>query len=209
MEQRTNKINEKKSKKGRQVILLGLLWLFYLAVLFFLSKIYLADIYFKKSQALLNIGDEKNAFSYVNKAISLNPYEPNYYRGRAKVNTIRLVAVASEEDVKKDILFDLQKAYSLNPTNLVTIRNSIPLYYFIAVRDLSVGPGASNVDEKYIDYTKEFFRAAKRNYWNDVGVISSLAKYEKKLGLKIEYEESLERIEFLRPDLPEWNESFR
>ncbi|MFZ2663843.1 MAG: hypothetical protein WAX66_00560 [Patescibacteria group bacterium] len=192
----------------RNIFLIAL-WIIFLIASLLLCRVYIADIYFKKSQVLLKIGDGEDSLLYANKSVSLNPFEPNYYRGRAKVNTVRLVSIDSTGDMKEFILFDLQRALDLNPSNLVTIRNSIPLYYFLAVKDLNTGSGVGNIDEGYISYTKEFFRNTKNSYWNDAGVISSVAKYEKKLGLVDEYEESVERIKELRPDLLEWNDSFR
>jgi hypothetical protein len=173
-------------------------------------RMYSADTYFKKSQTLIGTGEEKLVLKDATKAISLNPYEPNYYRGRAKVLIVRSLPYSNKNsELKLQILADLKKAYTLNPTNLVTIRNSIPLYYFLAVKDLSLTSGPKNLDEEFVNYTKDFFAITKDAYWNDAGVIASLAKYEKKLGLDTEYEKSVERIKILRPDLLEWHESFR
>ena len=104
---------------------------------------------------------------------------------------------------------DIKKAIELNPLNLVTIRNSIPLYYFLAVKDVGNVSGIDNIDTEYLSTVKEFFQNTKYRYWNDAGVISTIAKYEKRLSFTNEYQESTKRISELRPDLLEWYPSFR
>ena len=180
---------------------------FYLNLYIF--KFYNADIYYKKGQEYIKNGDEKRALYYADKAVTMNPYEPNYYRGRAKIKTVLLASTQNNIKIKQEIYDDLKKALELNKNNLVTIRNSIPIYYFLAVGDVYKAPGKDNYDEKYVELVKDFFNDTKRNYSNDVGVLVSIAKYEKKLGLEESYQDSVTRIEFLRPDLLQWHELFR
>jgi len=197
-------------KSLKRKLLLILVWIVYSLIFCFLMRMYVADTYYKKAQSLIETGSNNIVFNSASKAISLNPYEPNYYRGQAKVFVVRLLTYTDRNrEAKLGILTNLKKAYELNPSNLVTIRNSIPLYYFLAVKDISLTSGEENIDGEFVTYTKDFFEMAKNRYWNDAGVISSLAKYEKKLGLSNEYEVSVERIKVLRPDLLEWHESFR
>jgi hypothetical protein len=199
-----------KTENTIKKISLTLIWVLFGFVCLFFIKIYLADVFYRKSQALIETGSDRVILESINKAISLNPYEPNYYRGRAKINIVRFLPDANTPySVKQGIIADLYKAYDLNPNNLVTIRNSIPLYYFLAVKDINVPAGKENIDSEYAPYTIEFFKMVKKIYWNDAGVIASIAKYEKKLGFDNDYEVSVERIKTLRPDLLEWNEAFR
>lgn len=183
-------------------------------ILFFLSmhrvlSFYRADINYKKSQELIKITEAESAIFYANKAVGLNPFEPNYYRGRAKINTTFLVKNEDSEKIKEGIYSDLKKAENLNPNNIVTIRNSIPIYYFIAVKDLYISSGADNIDPNYIAPVSDFYKKAKSDYWSDVGVLVSVAKYEKRLGIVDEYGKSVSRIKELRPDILEWHELFR
>jgi hypothetical protein len=104
---------------------------------------------------------------------------------------------------------DLKKAEDLNPDNLVTLRNSIPLYYFLAVEDVFLRSGPDNLDQEYSSETIAFYEKIKERYWSDVGVILSVAKYEKRLGLTDEYRKSVNRVRELRPDLLDWHESLR
>ena len=181
----------------------------YLYLNFYIFKFYNADIYYKKGQGYIKDGNEEKALYYADKAVMANPFEPNYYRGRAKVNTVLLVSSQDKQKVKQEIFDDLKKSFEINKNNLVTIRNSIPIYYFLAVGDIYKAPGDDNYDDKYIGYVKDFFNDIKNRYPNDVGVILSVAKYEKKLGLEESYKNSVGRIKFLRPDLLEWHELFR
>lgn len=169
---------------------------------------HLADVYFRKSQDLLKNESTEKALGFANKAVSLNPLEPNYFRGRAKINVVRLGSFGGTS-LKESVLNDLKTAYNLNPQNLVTIRNSIPLYYFLTMKYMILGPVKENFDEKYLQPAINYLEQAKKSYWTDAGVITEVAGYEKKLGLDADYKESVERIRKIRPDLLDWNDSFR
>ena len=177
----------------KKVLIIILIWAlaFYAAKVFI--TIYQADEYLHQSQVYLTEGDTDMALFSINLAIKNNPLEPNYYRVRAK---ILMVGIAKDE-----AFADLQSAYKLNPNNLVTIRNEIPLYYFLA--------GYPSLDEKYLSLAKNFFEESKMIYKNDAGVVSLIAKYEKKLNLVDEYQESVKMVGVLRPDLLDWYDSFR
>ncbi|MBU1132745.1 hypothetical protein KKG08_00535 [Patescibacteria group bacterium] len=193
----------------RKIILTIVIWGAFSLWSFYWIKIYISDIYFKKSQIYLTAEYVDKAQEYSNKAIKFNPFEPNYYRGRAKVLTVSLVDEKDLGAVKNRILKDLKKAEKLNLNNLVTLRNAVPIYYFLAIGDISLTSGILNLDPVYLPVTKEFFKTLKETYSHDVGVVTLLAKYEKKLGLDAEYLESRKIVERLRPELLDWHESFR
>jgi len=193
----------------RKKILITTIWVVFLSVCFVLSRIYIADFYYKKSQTLITHGYNDQAYRYAVKSINFNPFEPNYYRGRAKVNLVRLVSAEDQEPIKMEVLQDLRKAYSLNENNLVTIRNMFPIYYFLAVKDISLGSSQDNIDASFVDISIRFLEDNKHRFWGDAGVIAEVAGYEKRLGLANEYNESVERIRILRPDLLDWYQSFR
>lgn len=193
-------------------ILVIFIWSVYILLCVIFIRIFFADINYKKSQAMLDEDYSGSAMSLSEKAVNQNPFEPNYYRGRAKVNLIKLLYVEdlpTKSQIKERILADLVKAYSLNENNLVTIRNIFPLYYFLAVKDINLGTAENNTDSKYLEITKDFLESNKKRFWNDAGVVASVAKYEKKLDFIQEYGESVQRIMELRPDLLDWHESFR
>ena len=193
----------------KKISLMVIIWGMFGLWSFYWVKIYISDIYFKKSQVYLTAEKIDKALECADKAVKFNSFEPNYYRGRAKVLTVSLVGKKDASIVKERILKDLKKAEELNPKNLVTLRNSVPIYYFLAVEDVSLTSGILNLDENYLGITKEFFKTLKDKYPHDIGVVTLLAKYERKLGLDEEYLESREIVKDLRPELLEWHESFR
>jgi len=194
-----------------KIFLLILVWVLFFYGFSFLRKTYLADVYYAKSQNLLKKVEAKRSQEYADLAVELNPREPNYSRGRAKVNTVSSVSLSENEQkvLKQKILRDLQNAVNLNDENLVIIRNSIPLYFFLSTKDLNRPATVDNLDLAYLSYARDFFKYAKEKYNHDAGVISLLAKYEKRLNLDEEYNESVELIKTARPDLLDWHESFR
>jgi tetratricopeptide (TPR) repeat protein len=193
--------------------LLGIfaIWVATIFIWKLLWNFYSADLLYEKSQLYLARDDIEMATRLIDKAIQKNRFEPNYYRGRAKTGIVEAGysnGILSEE-AKEKVLADLEKAVSLNPNNLVTLRNCIPLYYFLAVKDISIPAGITNIDEKYLLITRDYFRQVKSRFDHDAGVVVSIAKYEKKLGLTEDFNESVEIIKRLRPDLLEWYESIR
>lgn len=173
-------------------------------------KMYTADYYYRKSQLLISKKTTNEALTFATKAIEKNPLEPRYYWGRAKV---LLTVTASEKEESKETykdlaINDMETAYYLNENNLVTIRNLIPLYYFLAIDDVSKSAEVNNIDENYVEITKEYYEKVKNVSPNDAGVYTLLAKYEKRLGWEEKYKESINKIEGLRPDLLEWHPNF-
>lgn len=165
-----------------------------------------ADESYKDGQRIMKQGNFEVALEQANKSISKNPREPRYYYGRAKI----LLAATSEQEqkiiseYKVDAAKDLIRAKALNPNNLVTHRNIIPLYYFLGIADLQQPSAVDNTDEDFIEIVKGYYQSIKHFSTNDVGIYTLLAKYESKLGLEKELNESLDNIRRLRPDLLEW-----
>lgn len=174
-------------------------------------RLYTADIHFEKSQDLLALSDFDGALYFANSAVEKNPLEPNYYRGRAKVYIASLPSIPEGKvfAYKVRALTDLKQAYDLNPNNIVTIRNSIPLYYFLAANDLSKPASPKNVDPNFLPITNGFYQKVKNRFPNDVGFYVLLAKYQKRLNLVEGYAESADKIEDLRPDLFDWYEGLK
>jgi hypothetical protein len=175
------------------------------------SNNYNADKMYEKAKDAVDKVDLSNAFKYSETAIKLNPLEPNYYRMRARVliNYLPYKDKSVRTFTKQLIVRDLENAYNLNPENLVTIRNIVPLYYFVAVENVSSPAGPANVDPYFVDPAKNFFMLAKNYSKNDVGVYALVAKYEKRLNLMEEYNDSVEKVRDLRPDLLDWYDSFK
>jgi len=180
-------------------ILILLLIIVYVFAIKNFGKLYKADLYYKNAQKLLSSEKGNRAIRSAGIAINFNPNEPRYRLLEAKI-----FLTTRDGNLKAKAVKDLEKAYNLNPKNLVTIRNSVPLYYLIAINDMYKKPGRENLDIKYIGTVKKFFSDTKQKYPNDVGVYVLIAGYEKKLGFDAEYKSSIERIRELRPDLLQW-----
>ncbi len=164
------------------------------------TQLYKADILITKAEIALEQTKTETGLEVANKAIRLNPQEPYYYRQRA-----RIYIVLGKKD---KALADLTKAYELNPNNLATLRNNIPLYYFLSVEDIYQPTTQNNLDQKYIAIAKQYLSELKHRFPNDVGTLVDIAKYEQKLGLTTEFAQSVEQIKVIRPDLLEWHEVF-
>jgi len=150
-------------KKPLLVAIISVTYIFSMA---FLAKRFVADVYYKEP-----------------KSVVLNKYEPTYYRYRAKQRLL--------EGDKVGALSDVEKAVAVNPKNLTTLRNIIPIYYFL------------NVSE-----TQEYFNYLKITYPNDLGILADIAEYEQKLNHMEDFRQTVQQAKSLRPDIVEWHKSF-
>lgn len=197
-----------KTLKILLIILVTSIGMYFLSICY---RNFSADVNYQKSLEALDMEDYKNAYDYAENAIKLNPMEPNYFRMRARV-LISLLPNKSASDqyaIKKQILQDLTTAFGLNPHNLVTIRNIIPMYYFLATKNILVGASPENVDKDYFPYTSAFYYLVEDISPNDVGMYALLAKYERRLNMKSSYEYTISKVKELRPDLLNWFEAFK
>lgn len=194
----------------KKIIFLTLLTIGYFFTVNKFFKLYLADVYANMSGAYLSNGEFSKAVDYSSRAIKNNPEEPSYYRVKAKVLLANLILQDEREqkETKKEVLNDLIKAQSLNGKNLATLRNSIPLYYFLAVKDLEQPVTENNLDQDYLPVTQNYYQDLKVKYPNDLGLLTDLADYEKKLFLLQDYQETVNMVETLRPDVLQWHPAF-
>lgn len=191
------------------ILILAVTALYFMLIKSFISM-YHADVYYVNSRDLIGEIKFTDALKFANKAIMQNPLEPSYYRGRAKILTLSALYGLQEEDrfsLKKGAYEDLQRAFKLNTSNLATIRNSIPLYYYLNLKTLD--DSSDNLDQVYLQKTKDLFAFIEREYPNDVGTLVDVAKYQKKLGLTEDFNVTLKMIAKLRPDLLDWNEDLK
>lgn len=187
-----------------------LVFVFFTAINSFYAK-YTADVYFSISEKLLEEFELEKALNNATLSIKSNPLEPNYYKQRAKVY-LTMAAVLGDEyktELKESALDDMYMAYNINPNNLVTVRNLVPLFYFLSVKEFTLSVSNENIDPEFLPETKNFYEKIKNISPNDAGVYVLLAKYEKRLGLNDEYNASVKIVEELRPDLLEWHENFK
>lgn len=183
--------------------------------IFGILKFFSADIVFRQSENLLKNERLDQALKKANTAIKLNSNEPTYYQARAKAYialTSTTQNIQQKQEFKNKALQDLQTSLALNPKNLVTIRNLIPLYYFLSLNDLNNTAADRSFENKnqiydqfYFKTTKEYLKEVKNNAKNDIGIYILLAQYEKRLGLNSDFEQTKQKVKELRPDIVEWH----
>jgi tetratricopeptide (TPR) repeat protein len=162
-------------------------------------NIYKADSSAKGAETALKELNLPLAQKLAERSIELNPNEPYYYRLLAKVY---LTTSFSNKEYKDRALSLLDASLKLNKNNLATIRNNTPIYYYLALNNLSGANGT--VDKKYIKFASSHMTHYKKIYPTDLGLIVLFAKYEKKLNLMENYNESIKQIKILRPDVLKW-----
>lgn len=168
----------------------------------------MADVYYTASKGKLGEMKIEEARTHITKAIGLNRDEPSYYRQKAKVLLAEL-SISKEERIRDDVMTALKQAQALNPHNLTTLRNIIPLYYFLAAGNMDSPSGANNLSSTYFPVTRDYYSNLKKIYANDLGVYADVAKYQKKLGLEEDFQDTKQKAARMRQDVVEWHEAFR
>ncbi len=180
----------------------------YLALVGKFVNFYFADVYYTASKSELKNGQLEDAAEHIIGAVKLNSKEPAYRRQKAKILLATLIW-ADEDETRDQILKNLEKAYDLNPRNLATLRNSVPLYYFLASGAMDSAGGGENVNVDYLTVTRNYYATLKNTYKNDLGLYADIAEYENKLGLEEDFKQTRGRAEIMRNDVVEWHEAFR
>lgn len=188
----------------KKLILISITFI-YLAALIIFGKIFFADILYVNSQNAAKELDFERAILLAEKSIKSNPNEPRYRYGIAKILLASAVAKDKEElkMLKTQSLKHLKDAEKLNPNNLVTLKNMVPIYYYLAL-DLQNNSIAPTVDADFITYTRDFLTRLKNFSEKDVSIYTLTAKYENLLAEREMLNRSKEKIKLLRPDLLEW-----
>jgi hypothetical protein len=191
-----------KSKKWIKLLLTGIFLGGLLCFWKLIGSMFLADVYSARSEKSLENLDFNSSIKFAEKAIALNSMEPAYYRREAK---LLLISPAGGNNSRKELaLKDIQTSIDLNSKNLATLRNSIPLLSYLALQDPN-SKDSPSLDEQYLPFVRDFYFSLFEDYPNDVGILVSLAHYQRKLGLTKDLNQTLHRIELLRPDLLEWH----
>ena len=131
-----------------KIFLISSFWCVYLLFISTIFDVYRADLKAVNSKEVLGAGDSAEAYILAQEAVALNPYRPYYYKNRAQVLLISFMAADAvpPEEIKEQIFNDLQKSLVLNPENLASLRNNIPLYYYLALENLSVENSEENME---------------------------------------------------------------
>ncbi|MCG2686096.1 hypothetical protein L6258_01875 [Candidatus Parcubacteria bacterium] len=113
-------------------LLLGLIWLATATAVGEVVNIYRADVFFSRGAALQQLDYPDESYQQLKKATALNPREPTYFKKLAQATT----TLAQEENSQKrlqEAAAYAQKAFHLNPANLLTLK-SLTLTYLEAAR---------------------------------------------------------------------------
>ncbi len=195
-------------KRAFLLLLVPVGYFYFLSVVL---NLFIADMYFASAKYKLENGEIENSLKEINKSISSNSNEPQYFRQKIKILDAKriLVKEAEIEKIEGSILSLLLESESKNPKNLATLRNIIPLYYFWIGKEGTDEEITNPNREEKIKVARVYFLKLKNTYYNDLGILVDVATYEKKLGLMQDYELTKAMATNLRPDVIEWHESFR
>ncbi len=174
----------------------------YILCSIFIGRIYRADVYAKKSETALKQLEIADSLAYANKAVKLNPNEPYYQRAFGKA---LLTKSLNNPEYKSQALNAVKKAEKLNVINLATLRNNVPIYYYLALKDITSKKSTiKNVDPDYYTEAESYLKKIKAKFPDDLGVAVLIAKHELLLGMTTEHAKSIENITRLRPDILNW-----
>ncbi len=173
----------------KKVISISIITILYLFSILQVFNLFVADIYFASSRQLFEKKAYDQALQHAIDSIRLNANEPSYYRQAAR-------AYLGIGDLNFT-LSNLNKAQRLNDKNLTTLRNALPIYFAIA-----------KSNDAYLGNALNYYNDLKNKYPNDLGVLADIAKYETELGAEQNYNETVEMVKNLRPDILEWHPSF-
>lgn len=153
-----------------------------------------ADVFYARGRALADSGHLVRGALVLEKAIGFWKFEPAYHRELAAVYA-RLAAAYSQEKEDKFIKFasqEAERAYQLNPRNMLTLKSLITTNYAL-----------SQLDPRYRERTEFLLgKALERSstdptLWYFKGVVYS------GFGQDSEAKESLRKALELRPNYPE------
>lgn len=181
-----------------------------LVVSFFFLKMvisyFAADYLASSAKDALYKGQISDSLLLINNALDLNTNEPNYHKLRA---TILLTATLSEQfdseqktALREEAASELDNAYSLEPTNVVNIKNLLPIYAFTALKDVS-NTSNPQVDVAFKERAMRFYAKVQDIIPTDPSFYLLLGKQYKLLGENQKASEMFTQALRLKPDLEE------
>lgn len=179
--------------KTNKIIAYLFLILVYVSFNFKVISAFISDYKLSKSKTLLSRAEISKAQKEINKSIFLNDSEPANFRQQA----ITYIASTLSENLSQEniktlktlALQNAERAYELQPYNLVNIKSLIEIYYFLSVKDLSKLE-SGGFDENFKNKTLDFFSKSEKLTQNDADSSLTLASYYKNLG-EVEKSEKL------------------
>lgn len=187
-------------------IILLLVGFIYMVVIVIGSTFFVADSFDFAADTLIKNKEVHKGLGFSEIATDLNPFEPSYLKTRAH---LLLYASALDREMsavyKNSAVDSLELAIELNPSNLATLRNTLPVYFYLAVTDLTQPITAKNLDYRYLDLFAKKSGILTSYVPDDLGVLVTTANYYSRLGMTDSYNEVITKIKHLRPDVLDWH----
>ncbi len=145
---KTKEINERQNGPRRLDRLTGIFIFLIITIFLFLfsciARYWLADINYAKAKKHLKVGLMITGFEQLNRAVKLNPLEPNFYSERSIAHA-KLAAYFIQQNQKTEADKHVQpainnssKALKISPYHLNFYKNRVHAYYYLAVYDLDL-----------------------------------------------------------------------
>ncbi len=177
-----------------------------LVIVVFGTRFFVADLYDSSAEKAVSKRQISEGISFSQNAVKLNPFEPSYYKTQAELLLYAAAMDQQKSEEYKTLSIDLLNvALELNPINLATLRNTLPVYFYLGVFDLTKPVSASNLDPRYLNTFLTKSKSLTAYVPTDLGVLVNVASYYKKFGFTSDYELLRNEIKSLRPDVLEWH----
>lgn len=181
--------------RGR--LLPSLLLVFIFLISFFLlktlGKMWWADTYFAKGQALVQEGLFELSYPYLKKAIKLNPGEPLYFDQLAYNAAVLATARQEETEIlhlAQEAVSSLKKALSISPLNVNFWKTGIKVFYQLG-----------SLNDQFYQKAKECAKMAMELSPTEPKIPYNLGLIYLQLGEREKAIDSLQKAIELKPDL--------
>ncbi len=189
-----------------KTILTGSTTIIFLILISFIVCYWLADFHYAKGEKYAKSGLLNSGIEHLNRAIRLNPLEPNFYSERGVTYAKLAGYFAQENEIEEAEKYikpaenDLQTALNISPYHINFYKSKARIYYYLALYDL-------NLLEKGIKTLEKAEKLAPTDPkipFNIAQIYQTLDEnnkakkyYQKTLELKPNYLEAKERLEEL------------
>jgi len=180
--------------------LLGLIWLLTAVAVGEVFNTYRADVFFARGAAFQRLDRPDEAYQQLKKAASLNPHEPSYFKKMAQV-AVTLAQEGNSQKWLREADDHAQKAFQLNPTNLLTLK-SLTLTYLKAARlspiFLEKAEAVARLAVGLCPTDPQLHYNLAITYWSEGKHLEALEAVNRALELKSDYREAQTLRELLK-----------
>jgi tetratricopeptide (TPR) repeat protein len=179
---------------GRQFLTLPLLLLVLIVILigfwpFFCLNPFLANLHYKRSQALIASGKIETAEKKLKRAIYYIPEQPYYYQALGRIHLFRFKNTPLEEHIEKAIT-NFSRAIDINerqPEFYREVAQAMEAAQGIAIKEESLTPMVLNYYKKAISLAPKnpFYRFNLANYYRKIdSPIKAIRSLKEAIGLE-------------------------